>query len=94
MSDAPQIVSDRGKFIELSDEQLAEFDDAKRERYRRVGEALSEAELTDAELIAAKDRVVECARALEVAQSRVPKLTQTDLAREFIRSAHETAAQR
>jgi hypothetical protein len=85
MSDAPQIIDQKGKFIKLGKREIAQFDDAKRAQYHRVGEALAQAETTDAELVAAQDRVVVAARALEAAQSRVPKVTHTDIARAWIK---------
>ena len=47
--------------------------------------ALTQSEKTEADLVAAQDRVVECARALEAAQRRVPKVTHTDIARAWIK---------
>ena len=84
MSDAPQIVDDKGRFIELSDEQLAQLDDAKRRQYRHVGKTMKAAKITDGELVASQNRVVECARALEAAQSRVPRTTAVDAAKSWI----------
>jgi len=42
------------------------------------------AKITDGELVASQNRVVECARALEAAQSRVPRTTAVDAAKSWI----------
>jgi hypothetical protein len=82
-----EMFDSKGRFVMPSAEDVAALPDDAREKFHTVQEAATENETCKANLDSAYKRVADAIAERDAAQKAIPKRTQTDNARDFIRSA-------